>query len=253
MLKLLSAIILSVIVTNAFGWGAQGHQVIAALAAAQLTSKARGEVDRLLALEPGATLASISTWADEHRNPATGPWHYVNFPRNSCTYDQQRDCPDGHCVVGAIKKQLEILASGQADEKRLTALKYVVHFVGDVHQPLHAGYQDDKGGNIYQLQAFERGSNLHALWDTGLIRNLNEGTDALTSRLQASSSPALVGDLNVFHAAEESCKIVGMAGFYPDRKVGADYIEQFTPIMEQRLAMAGAQLARVLNRALDSR
>lgn len=237
------------VVFNAFGWGIQGHQVIANLAAAQLTTKARQEVDRLLALEPGETLASVSIWADEHRNPATGPWHYINFPRQTCTYDQQRDCPDGQCVIEAINKQLEILASGRTDEKRFIALKYVVHLVGDVHQPLHSGYLDDKGGNTYQLQAFMRGSNLHALWDSGLIRNLNEGTDTLTNRLLSSSGSDRVGDLDVIHAAEESCNIVGTTGFYPDRKVGTDYIEHFTPIMEQRLTLAGARLAGLLNRA----
>ena len=71
--------------SNALAWGKEGHKVIANLAATQLTVKARGEVERLLALEPGATLQSISTWADEYRNPATGPWHYVNFPRETCT------------------------------------------------------------------------------------------------------------------------------------------------------------------------
>jgi hypothetical protein len=248
-MKLLISIAMSLLVTNVFGWGTQGHQVIAGIAAAQLTPKAKKEVDQLLAPEPGATLASISTWADEHRNPSTAPWHYVNFPRNSCTYDRQRDCPDGHCVVEAINKQLNVLSSSQPDEKRLVALKYVVHLVGDVHQPLHAGYQDDRGGNTYQLQAFMRGSNLHALWDTGLIRNLNEETEALVNRLRASPLRSTADDLNVIHAAEESCRIVGTAGFYPERKVGADYIERFTPIMEQRLALAGARLAEILNSA----
>jgi hypothetical protein len=151
---------------QALSWGAEGHQVIAKLAESQLTPKAFSEVNRLLAMEPDATLASISTWADEHRNPATAPWHYVNFPRGDCTYVPERDCPDGKCVVGAINKQVVILRSNAPDDKKLLALKYVVHFVGDVHQPLHAGYGDDRGGNTYQLQAFMRGSNLHAVWDT---------------------------------------------------------------------------------------
>ncbi len=139
-----------------------------------------------MALEPDETLASISTWADEHRNPASAPWHYVNFPKDSCTYDPERDCPDGKCVVDAIAKQLEILSSGAANDKRLLAFKYAVHLVADVHQPLHAGYLEDRGGNTYQLQAFMRGSNLHALWDTGLIKNLNEELDVTTKRLLAS-------------------------------------------------------------------
>lgn len=197
------SLVTSLLVTQAMAWGTEGHQVIASLAAAQLSAKARTEVVRLLALEPGATLSSISTWADERRNPSTGAWHYVNFPRDTCTFDAQRDCPDGSCVVGAIEKQLEILASGAPEEARLRALKYVVHFVGDIHQPLHAGYYDDKGGNKYQLQAFMRGSNLHALWDTGLIRNLSEDADALSARLLKSGTPSKASDLNVVHAAQE--------------------------------------------------
>ena len=231
-------------------WGSEGHQVIASLAAARLTPVARAEVDRLLALEPGETLVSISTWADEHRNPAAAPWHYVNFPRDSCAFDPRRDCPDGKCVVGAIARQLEVLASNAPDENRLIALKFLVHFVGDVHQPLHAGYFDDKGGNKYQLQAFMRGSNLHAFWDTGLIRNLNEGTEVLTARLSRMPTPGKTADLDAAHAAEESCRIVGSPGFYPERRVGDDYIARFTPVMEQRLVTAGARLAGLLNRAL---
>jgi hypothetical protein len=153
-------IILWLLTSTAHAWGTQGHQVIANLAYAQLTSKAKAEVDRLLALEPGATLASISTWADETRNKTSASWHYVNFPRDTCTYDPARDCPDGQCVVCAIDEQLAILASNTTDEKRLVALKYVVHLVADIHQPLHAGYADDRGGNKYQTQAFGRGTSL---------------------------------------------------------------------------------------------
>lgn len=120
--------------------------------------------------------------------------------------------------------------------------------VGDVYKQLHAGYLDDKGGNTYQLQAFMRGSNLHALWDTGLIRNLNEEAASMTTRLLASALPAQSSDLSVVHAAAESCRIVNTPGFYPERKVGLDYIEGFTTTMERRLAMAGARLAGMLNR-----
>lgn len=160
----------SLVITHlpVFAWGTQAHQVIAGLAMAQLTPQARHQVESLLAFESGATLMSVSTWADETRNPATAPWHYVNFPRDSCTYEMSRDCPDGKCVIGAIDAQTAILKSNATDEKRLNALKYLVHLVGDVHQPLHAGYLDDKGGNTYQLQVLRRVTNLHALWDSGL-------------------------------------------------------------------------------------
>ena len=242
-----SAILFS---ANGFTFGTDGHQTIALIALPQLTTKARSEVDRLLALEPGATLASVSTWADEHRSPATASWHYVNFPRTSCEYDAARDCPGGACVVGAIEKQLDILASNAPDETRLTALKYVVHFVGDVHQPLHAGYQDDKGGNTYQVQAFSRGSNLHSLWDSGLIKNLHEEPAALATRLLKTNASSVAVDTDPSHAAQESCRIVGAADFYPDRKVGTEYVEKYTPVVEQRLTIAGQRLAAMLNRVL---
>ena len=242
------AMAMALLVTHAFAWGREGHQVVAELAAAQLDGKARVEIDRLLALEPGATLESISTWADEDRSAATGAWHYVNFPPDTCTYDAQRDCPDGNCVVGAIAKQLEILASKAPDESRLQALKYIVHFVADVHQPLHAGHLDDRGGNTYQIQAFGKDSNLHSFWDSGLISQLGKDAGALTRRLLARRSAPKGADLNVVHAAEESCQIVGTAGFYPEQEVGPDYVMRYTPVMEQRLTLAGARLAGLLNR-----
>ena len=237
-------------VSNAHAWGPEGHQVIALIAQTQLTPKARAQVDRLLAQEPGDTLASISTWADEHRNPSTASWHYVNFPRGNCMYDERRDCPDGNCVVGAIKKELEILTSSAADDKRLTALKFVVHFVGDVHQPLHAGFIDDKGGNTYQLQVFWRGSNLHTVWDTGLIKNLNEEPEVMALRVQKLTVGMPIANLDPVNAAEESCGIVSLTGFYPERLVEQHYIQRYTPVMERRLAAAGARLAGILNSAL---
>lgn len=232
----------------AFAWGNQGHQVIALLAEAQLSLAARKEVNRLLALEPGETLASISTWADEHRSPATAAWHYVNFSRESCSYEPKRDCPDGKCVVAAIERQLEILATETSDEKKLVALKYVVHLIGDIHQPLHAGYGDDRGGNTYQLQAFMRGSNLHALWDTGMLKALDQDNDSIVRGLLIRPlPPGSRAPFNPATTAEESCKIVGKPGFYPERIVTPAYVESYTPVMLYQLALAGSRLARSLN------
>jgi nuclease S1 len=233
---------------SAHAWGEDGHRIVAALAQAQLSPTARKEVERLLAVEPGQTLASISTWADEHRNPTTAPWHYVNFPRGNCSYEPERDCPDGKCVVAAIDRQIEALRMAGDDEKRLTALKYLVHFVGDIHQPLHAGFGDDRGGNSYQLQAFMRGSNLHAVWDTGLIKALQQENDAIVKSLLIRPLPKTQAVFTAAGAAEESCQIVSKPGFYPDRLVTPTYVEGYTPIMLYQLALAGSRLAQTLNR-----
>jgi nuclease S1 len=229
------------------GFGETGHQVVALIASAQLTPTARVKVDALLALEPGATLASISTWADEHRSPPTAPWHYVNFPRNqSCTYEADRDCPGGNCVVGALERQVAILRSDASAELRLRALKYLVHFVADVHQPLHAGFGDDRGGNSYQLQAFGRGTNLHALWDSGLIGAIQIEPAVLAKELAAQTG-AMAATTTFGAWAEESCRIVSEAGFYPARTLPASYVEKYALVLKERLRLAGHRLAAILN------
>ena len=235
--------------SQSWAWGALGHQIVAALADQQLTPQTRQKIQRLLELEPGATMMSISTWADESRTPATSAWHYVNFPRGECNYDAARDCSDGKCVVAAIERQIEVLKTSTDDSQRLKALKYVVHFVGDVHQPLHAGYADDRGGNSYQLQAFMRGSNLHSVWDSGLIKNESENLNDWVRKL-STAPQSKVASVPVAVMAEESCRIVAQEGFYPGRLVDVPYINKYTPVASERLQMAGFRLAQLLNDAL---
>lgn len=180
---------------RAGAWGMQAHEAIATAAGTALTPAAREKIDRLLALEPGSTLASISSWADEHRSPMTARWHYVNFPQGSCTYDEARDCADGACVIEAAVRQIDLLGTNADPRAQLTALKYIVHLVADVHQPLHAGRADDKGGNTYQIQAYGRGTNLHALWDTALVRRIEPDTERLAAQLaKRITTPASMAD-----------------------------------------------------------
>ncbi len=239
--------LLSSVSLECLAWGSTGHQAIATLAEKQLTPTAQAQVQALLAQEPGSTLASISTWADERKNPTTARWHFLNFPRDSCTYDKARDCPDGNCVVGAIDRQLDVLKSSAADLQKLQALKYLVHFVGDLHQPLHLGYSEDKGGNKYQIQAYKRGSNLHSLWDSGLIKYVSDDPDAWVTRLSSKPLPMRVNVIDPVRVAEESCRIVATPGFYPDRKVEGPYVDRWTPVLEQQLQLGGSRLARMLN------
>lgn len=223
----------------ALAWGVVVHRTIAAEAYAQLSPKARADVDSLLALEPGATLVSISTWADEHRSPATARWHFVNIAADAgCHYVAERDCPGGSCVVGAIEREAAVFHSRAPTPERLKALKYIVHLVADVHQPLHAGQAEDKGGNLYQVQAFGRGTNLHAVWDSGLV-----GHDAglLTGwpRGEGGGSPAAW--------AEQSCRITKSPGFYPPaHKIGEAYVAGQAATVKQQMANAAFRLARML-------
>jgi hypothetical protein len=236
----------------AFAWGVEGHQVVAQIAQSQLSSKAQIEINKLLILEPGSSLASISTWPDEHATKITARWHYVNFPKEDCLYIPERDCSNGDCVIAALEQQTQILGSKELDAKKLLALKYVVHFMGDIHQPLHAGYEEDKGGNTYQIQAFDKATNLHALWDFGLIKNLNTPTNALALNLSSNKTqPGDYFNIEPLNAATESCNIAHENGFYPARLVDQEYINHYTPILEARLRLAGERLAQLLNKTFQ--
>lgn len=246
---LVLAVVLAVLPPPAHAWGALGHRNLGALSYALLQPAARARVDQLLALEPGATLASVSTWADEQVSPATSRWHYVNLPRGDCHYDAARDCPGGQCVVQAIHAQLAVLRDGTAEPAlQLQALKYLVHFMQDLHQPLHAGHADDRGGNRYQLSDDGMGSNLHLLWDVGLVqRLLDQQPDAL-KRMSRRPLDALSAVLAPEAIAEESCRIVARPDFYPPHKLESSYVRSYLPELQERLGLAAQRLAGVLNR-----
>jgi hypothetical protein len=234
---------------TALAWGSDGHRLIAQLALQHLSPVARAEVNHLLTLEDGASLASLSVWADEHRSPATAAWHYVNLPKGECHYVESRDCPDGKCVVAAIERQVERLRTAESQEQRLLALKYVVHLVADVHQPLHAGRATDKGGNKFQVHAFGHGTNLHALWDSELIEARFGGPTVLMMSLRSAREPRRT--MKPEDWAEESCSIVESEGFYPaTRAVGGWYALRWDSTLRQRLSDAAYRLAWVLDAAL---
>ena len=235
----------------AFAWTASGHHLIARLASAQLPPHTREAVQALLASEPGASLESIAHWADDSRDRDTAAWHYVNFPRGNCQYEPDRDCPEGRCVVGALTTQLDVLSSSASAGQRLTALKYVVHLAADIHQPLHAGFGHDRGGNGYPVQAQDISTNLHALWDTGLGLLNPDRVEAVERDLARplNSSPIEAIPPSIQQMAEESCNIVALDGFYPGHRLEPAYVERFSPVVMDRLHKAGQRLAHLLEKA----
>lgn len=233
----------------AWSWTANGHHLVVRLTEPELTPKTWQAINTLLALEPGSTLSSTSTWADEHRNPTTSAWHYINFPRGDCNYVPERDCPEGRCVVSALERQLMVLASDAPPEKRLLALKYVTHFAADIHQPLHAAFGDDRGGNSYQVQALGRGTNLHALWDIGLGHLSSSNLEVTASRIQALGSKATVERLNPADIATESCRAASAPGFFPQRNVSPSYIDLCSHLVDLQLLKSSRRLAFMLNDA----
>src|SRR5687767_13230315 len=166
--------------------GSKGHEIVAAVAETQLTETARKRIKELL--PQGTTLADASTWPDKagRQIPDMDPYHFVNFPKDANRYDEQRDCKLRNCVIEAIAWYFQVLKSPDAprNEKR-TALRFIAHLVGDIHQPLHAGFAEDRGGNSVEVRFNGRKENLHSLWDTGLVE-LEQGTPAeIAGRIQA--------------------------------------------------------------------
>lgn len=234
-------------------WGEEGHRVVGAIADSRVTSAAQAQIHLLLAGEPEPTLAGISVWADQHKNPQTGRWHYTDFPAEDCSYQPERDCPGGQCLIGALQRYVVTLKnSSEAADQRTIALKMIVHLVGDAHQPLHAGFADDKGGNKYQVQWMGRGTNLHVLWDKGLIESIAPDEAGLIALAETfKNNTQVVKDLDPVHWIEESCRIVRTPGFYPsDRNVDVEYQQRWAGTAERQLELAGLRLAGTLNQIL---
>ncbi len=269
MSKLTPAIVLglalSLAAPLAMAWGPEGHRIVAELAQRRLTPSAEAEVVRLLAPDHTRRLADVASWPDEMQDdPTLGSlWkqtrrqHYVDFGAGDCHYVPERDCRDGQCVVAGLQHYVSLLSDhGRPDAERLQALKFVVHFVGDEHQPLHAGYRDDKGGNAYQVQFAGRGSNLHRVWDSGLLGTRHLSWQAYADRLVAEGPvrlPATSAHPDNVYAdwAEESCRISRDQGVYPSGHViEPSYVDAELPIADLRLRIAGQRLAEVLNESL---
>jgi S1/P1 Nuclease len=182
-------------------WGCKGHQTVALIAEKHLTPEAKQFVEKLLAENPidpkwnrycgGASrdlMADASTWADDVRGERkNGPWHYIDVPRGSERGPLEPYCGANGCVTRAISEQLAILKDAKADgAKRAEALRYIIHFVGDLHQPLHTTTNADEGGNCVPVKYLRRSAhehnhsyspNLHSLWDTAIPERDAEGAD----------------------------------------------------------------------------
>lgn len=247
----------------ALAWGQIGHRVVGMIAAQHLTPKARQEINKLL--QPGETLASISTYADEIRNsrPDTRRLHFVNIPLMATSYMPSRDCrssDEGDCIIAALERfRLELANAKETRERRVFALKFIVHLVGDLHQPLHCGDNNDRGGNDVKVTWFgpnERQQNLHGVWDYAIIEQGGRKEDAWFTKLSASISPEKTPALQQGTATSWALESLAAAKEHaykisPNHQLGQAYYNKALPVVEERLLKAGLRLARVLNEALQ--
>jgi hypothetical protein len=270
-----SVVLVSVVQVSTDAWGPQGHRLVAHIAEGRLTPVARQNVRWLLDAVP---LADVASWADEQVDALrqTGPWHYVNIPNAAAAYDRDRDCPRQpntaagaradrwrDCIVDRILYNEQRLADSALDRAdRATALKFLVHFVGDVHQPFHA-LADQRGGNDTPITFFGsadcgeggrvRPCQLHGVWDSGLIgrRRLSDQRylAALEGVVQTRAKKPVGGTPAEW--ARESRDIARSALLRANADVGETYYSNHIGIVDERLAIAGLRLALVLNRSLS--
>ncbi len=253
--------------TPAHAWGREGHRLVAEVAQDHLSPIARKNVKALLGTE---TLADVAAWADEYRplEAQTGPWHYTDLPAGSDTYDRDRDCPIQpgvklgsrndkwrDCATDRIlffESRLKDQALDPAD--RATALKYLVHFVGDIHQPMHAtGFE--KGANGIPVTVFgsatcgQYNCNLHAVWDSGLLQHTGLSEPDYLHRLEKGikTQHLLAGTDDPAVWTGESKKASDEAMLPKGAAVDEAYYLREIPVVDQRLELAGLRLANVLN------
>jgi hypothetical protein len=246
-------------------WGPEGHEVVAALAQSLLNNTAKAGVRSVIG---DSTLSSVANWADLVRSERdfTYNWHFVDIPKNAAGFSEDRDCflptnshagaaTDHHnCVVDRITLFKQILAdTTNAPQDREEALKFIVHFVGDVHQPFHA-VGDEAGGNGVHITEFgstlcnsNRPCNLHGAWDSGMINHTGMNRDAYVEHLkQFIDTTHLFSSGNPEDWANES-HTAGQAAWLDDGGVIDDaYYQLQIQVVDKRLALAGLRLAAIL-------
>lgn len=237
---------------NAYGWGKTGHRVTGAIAEQYLSPDARRSIAAILGVE---SLAESSTWADFMRASSdefwqreASPYHYVTIPAGQ-SYSEVGAPEEGDSIT-ALAKFAQTLKDPQAtQQQKQLALRFSVHIIGDLHQPLHVGNGTDRGGNDFLVTFFGEVTNLHAVWDTKLVDDEELSYSEMAEWLSARITPALASEWSepdplIWIA--ESAQI--RDDIYPEqRDIRWDYIFEHRQTMRTRLSQAGVRMAAYLN------
>jgi hypothetical protein len=263
---LLALVMLFPISSDAWAWGDEGHKVICEIAMRLVQPNTRAEIKKLISNDDRFTSFSDScTWPDHPRQGASE--HFLNLQRDSDGLHSET-CPGASaCVVTAVKKDFEVLSSNNASEaEKLKSLKFLGHWVGDIHQPLHVSFEDDRGGNSIPVTGI-CGANLHSAWDTCLVlRAVGEDVNEAATELMKTITPAKIESWNHSNPMEwvnESFAIAEQAqtkycirqGGSCDQQAGkvqidAAYVVANAPIVREQLQKSGVRLAHLLDAAL---
>jgi hypothetical protein len=245
--------IMSICRLPAYGWGDKGHRVVAILAEAHLSDQARREVRKLL--PSGTTLADAAVWPDQEGRRITefNQLHHVSIPDNAAGYDQERDCEARNCMVEALNWFTSVVADRKAPiNVRLIALRYVTHLVGDMHQPLHAGRREDRGGTEITVSYRAQTTNLHLFWDINLVEMEEGNPEELAKKLDESITEKQrtkwqSGDPKKW--TDESFRLSRSNAYSlgESTELSDEYVATALTIVRRRLAEAGVRLGWLLN------
>lgn len=258
--------------TCCWAWGQEGHSIIAEIAQRRMSPQAAAEVARLLG--SNHSLASVGSWADDVRDqrPETYNWHFVDIPIRADRYVEAEHChpdPKGDCIVAELARLREQLRCAPTDELKRDALRYAVHFVGDIHQPLHT-VLEARGGNDIAVELKMRGalscrggpcpvvtsrSNFHRAWDTALINKTTWNWGAYVDRLEGGwlkSAAAPGSDAGTVAEWAESTHAAAQTVWDllpPNHVLDDGYYQAVLPILDKQLGLGGLRLAGFLNDA----
>ncbi|RIJ43163.1 S1/P1 nuclease [Pontibacter oryzae] len=238
------------LVSHAFAWGQNGHRAVGLVAEQHLSKKAKKKIMKLL---EDNTLAEVSVWMDDiksdHAYDHTHDWHWVTVPDGQ-TYEQAEKNENGD-IIAKIEEITAALKSGKLDKAQETeGLKYLIHLVGDIHQPLHVGGGEDLGGNAVKVQWFYQPSNLHRVWDSDMIDSKSLSFTEIVRFLGEPSKEQLKEwqAAGVRDWAKESISYRQQVYDMPeDKKLSYRYAYDNYDLVEQRLLQAGIRLAGLLN------
>ena len=236
-------------------WGFKGHRAIASIAQKHLTSNTAYVVSAYL---KGESMSSVATWADENRTATTAPWHFLNLPLG-LTHEQfvkYVSESDNNVYTAILKAEANLKDKSLSADQKNEALKYLIHLVGDAHQPMHISRKEDKGGNTIQVRFDNMGTNLHSLWDSKLIDH--EGlSEADIAKTYDVATPAQIKQWQSDSPLEwiwESYQI--SSELYAQVKPGQDiddaYYQKYIPVIRRRIDQAGIRLAGELNKLFNN-
>jgi hypothetical protein len=249
MRHLVTVLLIVAFVCQSYGWGATGHRVTGMIATNHLNKKAKKKIEALLGQE---SLAMASTWMDDIRSDSTydyaSDFHWVTVDTGQ-SYDQMKKNPNGD-VIMTIERLIAELKSGKLDRvTEIQALKFLVHLVGDIHQPLHVGCCDDQGGNKVQVKWFGGNSNLHRVWDSDMIDGTKLSYTELAQSLGTPDAATIkkLQSATVRDWANEAMSHRERVYNVGKGNLGYEYSYKNMPLVRERLLAAGIRLAGVLN------